>query len=183
MKKYLLASALVLATASGSALAGGFVRVEAGRSHGNIDVSGLGSESDNDSTYSVRGGYWFNPNFAVEGFYTDAFDKSYSDGIDTANLKATAIGLGVVGKKNFGADGNGFFIDGRAGVARGKLEASVTGLGSESDTSIDPYFGVGAGYDFSQSLGLGLSYDYLKSSGQDVDVTVKTLTLGVEFRF
>jgi hypothetical protein len=182
-KLLVLAGALALAGLSTSAMAqGGFVRVEAGRSHTSVDVDGLGSDSDNDTAWSLRGGYYFNDNVAVEGFYTRAYDKTFSDGVDTVGAKADAIGLGVVGKKNFGADNLGFFIDGRAGITRGKIKLSLNGE-SDSDTSTKLYYGVGAGYDFTKALGLSLNIDRLHGAGDGVDVKSNLVTLGAEFRF
>jgi OmpA-OmpF porin, OOP family len=180
MKKiFALTATIALAGLSTSAMAaGGFVRGELGRSHVTADIDGIGSGSDNDSSYSIRGGYYFNDNFAVEGFYSNLFDKSQ----DGADVKLSAIGIGLVGKKNFGADNTGFFIDGRAGIARGKIELSFDG-DSGSDTSTKPYFGVGAGYDFSKNLGVSLNWDYLKGSGDGLSITAKPVTLGVEYRF
>ena len=83
-----------------------FVRGEAGRSHVNADVSGVGGNSDHDSAYSFRTGYYFNPNFAVEGFYSNLYDKDFTYATpNDGNVKLNAIGVGVVGKKNFGSDG------------------------------------------------------------------------------
>ena len=190
-KMFAVSAALALACASftaaaadGAELLGGFVRVEAGRSDNNVKVSGLGNASDHDNAYSVRGGYWYNSHFAVEAFYTNAFDKSYSDGVDTVNLKATALGVGIVGKKNFGdAAHQGAYMMGRVGVMHGKLEAGVSGLGNDSASSTEAYFGVGVGYDFSRNFGIGLNYDYLKGSGDGITVTSKPLMLGAEYRF
>ena len=158
---------------------------EVGRAHGEVDIADFGTFSDNDDAYSLRGGYWFNPHFAVEGFYSNVFDRTYTNGCgcESVSLEATAVGLGIVGKQNFGADGNGFFIDGRAGISRGKLEGSATGLGSDSETSTKPYYGVGVGYDFTNTFGVSLNYDVLKGSGEGVDVTAKPLTLGIEYRW
>ena len=182
-KLLVLAGALALAGLSTSAMAqGGFARVEGGRSHTTLDVDGFGSDSDNDTAWSVRGGYYFNDNVAIEGFYTRAYDKTFSDGVDTLGLKATAIGVGVVGKKNFGTDNLGFFIDGRAGIARGKLTGSINGE-SDSDTSTKLYYGVGAGYDFTRNFGLSLNLDRLHGAGEGVDIKSNVLTLGAEFRF
>ena len=189
MKKssLILATSLLLAGLSGTAAAADsnwFVRGEVGRSHAQFDVSGLGSDSDNDTSYSLRAGYWFNRNFAVEGFYSKFYDQDFTyQSPDDTNLKLSAIGLGVIGKKNFGADGNGFFIDGRAGITRGKVDASIDGLGSDSETSTKAYFGAGVGYDFSRNFGLSLNYDHHKGSGDGLSVTANTLTLGAEYRF
>lgn len=182
-KLLVLAGALTLAGLSTSAMAqGGFVRVEAGRSHTTVDVDGFGSGSDNDTAWSLRGGYYFNDNVAVEGFYTRAYDKSGDFYGYDASAKATAFGVGVVGKKNYGADNLGFFIDGRAGLARGKAELSIDGE-SGSDSSTKLYYGVGAGYDFTKNFGLSLNIDRLHGAGEGVDVKSNVVTLGAEFRF
>jgi hypothetical protein len=189
MKKgMLLVSGLVLALAATPAFAGSFVRGEIGHANVDFNVDGAGDGSDNDTAWSVRGGYYFNKNFAVEGFYSTFYDKSESfddgaGGTIDADLKLSGIGLGIVGKTDFGNDQTGFFLSGRAGIMRGKVDASATGFGHESDTSTKPYFGVGLGYDFSQNWGLSLNFDQQKGSGQDLSITARTVTLGLEARF
>jgi hypothetical protein len=187
-KEMMLLSGLVLALAATPAMAGGFVRGEVGRANVDTHVDGFGSDSDNDTSYSFRGGYYFNNNFAVEGFYSSFYDKSFklddgSGGTVDVNEKLSGIGLGVVGKTDFGKDQTGFFVMGRAGIMRGKVEASATGFGSGSDTSTKPYVGVGVGYDFSPKFGLSLNWDRQKGSGSDVSVTADTLAVGLEARF
>ena len=187
-KEMMLLSGLVLALAATPAMAGGFIRGEIGRSDVNIDVDGVGNDSDNDTSYSIRGGYFFNHNFAVEGFYSSFYDKSveFDDGAGgTVDVdgKLSGIGLGIVGKTDLGNDQTGFFVMGRAGIMRGEIEASATGLGSDSESSTKPYFGVGLGYDFSPKLGLSLNWDQQKGSGDGVSVTARTLALGLEARF
>jgi opacity protein-like surface antigen len=181
MKKttLLLASALALAGLSSTAAAADgqwYVRGEAGKSR--ISVDDL-SGHDNDTTYGVRGGYWFNPNFAAEAFYSKFGDESSAG----TRAKVDGVGVGIVGKKNFGPDNTGFFVDGRAGALRAKTSVSVAGLGSDSDRSTKPYVGVGAGYDFSKAFGVSLNYDYNKADAFGSGVTAKTLTVGGEFRF
>ena len=179
----LFASLLALSGFSAAASAAdrplGFLHGEVGRSNVDVDVAGFGSGSDNDTSFSVRGGYFFNANFAVEGFYSNVYDES-EDGV---SAKLSALGIGLVAKRNFGADGNGFFIDGRAGIARGTIDASIDGLGSDSAGSTKPYFGVGAGYDFSSLFGVSLNFDRLKGEGDGISITADTLTLGAEIRF
>ena len=178
-KSVLLASMLVLGGLSSSVMAAEgstwFVRGEAGNS--NIEVDGA---DGSDNAFSARAGYFFTPNFAVEGFYTN-----YGEDSDAGvSAKLTGFGAGVVGKKNFGPnDHAGFFISGRAGLARMTVEGSVAGLGSVEDDSVKGYVGVGVGYDFTPNIGLGLNYDYNKAEAFDVGIEAETLTLGIEFRF
>jgi len=188
-KEMMLLTGLALAFAATPAFAtGGFVRGEIGKSNVDVDVSDLGDGSDHDTSYSIRGGYFFNNNFAVEGFYSNFYDKSESfddgdGGTVDVNAKLSGFGVGVVGKTDIGNDQTGFFVMGRAGIMHGKLDASATGLGSDSASSNKPYFGVGVGYDFSPQWGMSLNWDQHKGSGDDIDVTARTLSLGVEARF
>src|SRR5688572_15313504 len=75
MKKTLILScALALAGPSNVAFAAegaaAFVRAELGQS--NADVSLL---DDTDTAYNLRGGYFFNKHFAVEGFVGSLYDN------------------------------------------------------------------------------------------------------------
>jgi hypothetical protein len=173
MKKILILScALALAGLSTSAMAAGgqgFARVEVGNTDVDVDVSGLGSGSDSDTSYSLRGGYYFTDNFAVEGSYNNLYDQ------DGGEL--SSFGVGVVGKKNFGANNSGFFIDGRLGFER------VKGDLDGSDTSNEAYYGVGAGYDFSEQLGLSLNYTFHKADLEGLSVDADTVSVAGEFRF
>ena len=188
-KEMMLLTGLVLALAATPAMAtGGFVRGEIGKANVDIDVDDFGGDSDDDTSFSFRGGYFFNNNFAVEGFYSSFYDKSFEVDDGTGDMidvdgKLSGIGLGVVGKTDLGNDQTGFFVMGRAGIMRGKLDVSASGLGSADDTSTKPYFGVGLGYDFTPKIGLSLNWDQQKGSGDGVSVTARTLALGLEARF
>ena len=66
-KEMMLLSGLMLAFAATPALAtGAFVRGEVGKANVDVDVDTVGNDSDHDTSYSIRGGYFFNDNFAVE---------------------------------------------------------------------------------------------------------------------
>ena len=174
-KLLVLGGALALAGLSTSAMAqGGFVRIEAGSSRINFEEA-----SENDNAWSLRGGYMFNKNFAIEGFYAEGFDKTENG----FTAKLDGVGVGVVGKKNFGANDTGFFVDGRVGAVRNNLKLAISGVGEATDSSVKPYVGVGVGYDFSPQWGLSLNYDWNKVDAFDFDGSVKTLTAGVEYRF
>lgn len=174
--KTLLAMVLAFTAAPAFANEGAaFIRAEAGRTDLTVD----GVEGD-DTGISVRGGYFFNQNFAVEGFYANYGEDS--DG--GARIKADGYGVGVVGKANFGeAPYTGFFINGRAGVAKNTLDVRVAGLGSVDDTDTNYYIGVGGGYDFNRNVGISVNYDYQKPKVFDTRFKVETLTVGVEYRF
>ena len=177
MKKILiLSAALALAGLSNAALAAPpsgkavFLRVEAG--HSDIDLEG--DFDDSDTASSLRGGYYFTPNFAGEIFVGSLYDGKLF-GFDA---EFDGYGIGGIAKKNFGADNTGFFINGRAGVMRAHAE-----LGGAKDDTTEPYIGVGAGYDFSKTFGLSVNYDLIQSDFDGLDVDVETLTLGAEVRF
>ncbi len=184
-KNVILAMGLALASVAAPALAGtGFIRAEAGRSDLDIRADSLGRGSDSDNTWGIRGGYWFNRGFAVEGFYSQVYSTSLDDGFDTYNAKLHGVGAGVVLKHSFAGDHKGLFIGGRAGVARGVATLDIDGDVEEAEaSSAKPYFGVSAGYDFSERFGLSLNYDRLQADGDGLDVTVDTVTLGAELRF
>ncbi len=174
----IFASLLALSGLSTSAMAADtssnwFVRGEIGNSK--LSVHGV---SGSDTSFGGRVGYYFNPNFAVEGFYTD-FGSSTDSGF---SAKIDGFGAGLVGKMNFGPDNTGWFISGRAGVLRSKAKVSFGGF-HVSDSATKGYIGVGGGYDFTRNFGLSLNADY---NGVDVfsqGGSLKTLTAAAEFRF
>lgn len=186
MNKHLIAvAALALASVSAPALAegNGFIRAEVGQSDLDIRLDGA-SGSDSDNAWGFRGGYWFNPNFAVEGFYSQVYSTSFNDGFDTYNTKLHGVGVGLVAKKNFGGPHQGFFIGGRAGISRGVATVDVDGGVEEAEaSSAKPYYGVNVGYDFNPRFGMSLNYDRLRADEGGLDVTVDVVMLGAELRF
>ena len=173
-KTLILAAALTLAGLSNTALAAEasdvFLRAELG--HTDLDLDLIGEDSD--TTTSLRGGYYFTPNFAVEGFVGSMYDGNLF-GFDA---EFNGYGIGGIAKKNFGADNTGVFINGRAGIMRAHAE-----VGGFKDDTTEAYVGVGAGYDFTQAFGLSINYDMVQSDVDGLDLDVETLTLGVEYRF
>lgn len=185
MKKTLLLScALALAGFASTAAAhgsAGFVRAEVGRT--SIDIES--EEIDKDTSAFFGGGYWFTPNVGIEGHLGTLYNRTI--GIDT-EFDIVSIGVGVVAKKNFGADGNGFFIGGRAGVARTTLQVREDDFDVIDDThSTKPYFGVNVGYDFNDNFGVALNYDRrqadIDDAGENFDLDADTLSVSGEYRF
>src|SRR5688572_15684191 len=181
MKKTLiLSTALVLAGLSNVALAAdgaaGFIRGEIGRSE--IDVGG-GEESDTSASFG--GGYWFNRNFAIEG----RLGTLANEEVDDFDFDLVHLDLAAVAKKNFGADGHGFFIGARAGVSRVTAQVREDEFDViDDESSVKPFYGVNLGYDFSQNWGLSLNYDVRRADFDGgVDLDIDTLSIGGEYRF
>ena len=91
--------------------------------------------------------------------------------------------MAVVAKKNFGADGNGFYIGGRLGYAQSRAKAryeddSYSESSSSSSTGL--LYGVGLGYDVNRNFGLGLNYTHYNAFS---DVDVNNLGVSAEYRF
>ena len=181
MKKTLiLSAALALAGLSNVAMAAdgaaGFIRADIGSS--DVDVDGF---DESYTSTSFGGGYWFNRNFAIEGRIGVLANEEASNDID---VDLVHLDLGAVAKKNFGANGNGFFISGRAGISQMTLQVREDDFDViDDESSIKPYVGVGIGYDFNDSWGMSLNYDVRRADFEGTDVDVDTLSVGGEWRF
>lgn len=180
-KNVFLACALTLAAVSAPAFAGdaqgqqGFIRGEIGRADVKIDDLG----SDKDTAYGIGGGYWFSANWGIEG----AYNRLYDENLEGGYFKLHSFTVGGVAKKNFGADGNGFFIGGRTGyahsTAKERYEDEYFSARSSQSTG-GWYAGANVGYDFNRNFGLGLNYTYTRAFS---NVDVSELTLSGEYRF
>src|SRR3546814_16591725 len=116
----------------------GFVRIEAGNTDAELDCDGQ-SASDDDSSYSIRSGYYFSPNWAVEGFYSRYGASEYFAGPESGtSLELSGFGAGIVGKKNFGDEGLGFYLGGRAGTVARQFAHELSGLLRVLEASDDP---------------------------------------------
>lgn len=182
-KTLIVASLLALSgmSAVASADTNWFVRGDVGSS--NLSVNGF-SGSDSQTSGGVGGGYYFTPNFAVEGFYNDFGTRSDGAG---DSVKLDGWGVGLVAKKDFGPNNTGFFIDGRLGAFfnRTRIDSMpvVNFSGHVSDNSTKPYASAGVGYDFNPNLGLSLNYDYTQFNAFGYDGHVGTVNAALEVRF
>lgn len=173
----MLAPAAMAANADGSA---GYIRAEIGESDIDVDAGGV-SASESDTSATFGGGYWFNPNFAVEGHIGTLYNEYL--GYDQ-DLDLVSFGVGVAAKKNFGPAHTGFFIGGRVGIARLTAQVREDDFDVIDDEhSTKPYFGVSAGYDFNPNFGLSLNLDRRQADFDGVDIDVDTIAIGGEYRF
>lgn len=177
-----MVAAIVGGMASNNATAaepGAFLGAEFGGSYFEVDDGSAGSASDSDQATVVRGGYYFTPNIAVEVFHANLYDWSGSG----TSMEVEGFGAGLVGRKNFGADGNGYYLLGRAGAFQAEGRASTPFLAGVDDEATVPYFGVGGGFDFNRNVGIGLHVTHYQGDFQGVDIDSTTFTAAVEYRF
>lgn len=185
MKKTLILSiALALSGVSFAAAAHdgahGFIRANIGQSDSEFDVDGLGEGSENDTSATFGGGYWFNSNFAIEGHIGTLYNKQLTDDLD---FDVVTWGLGVAAKKNFGPDNTGFFIGGRAGIARMTAQVRNDLDIEEDESSNKPYYGASVGYDFNENWGLSLNWDQYRGDFDGFDIDSQVVSVGGEYRF
>src|SRR3546814_20381896 len=97
-----LATALLPMSAMANRADYGFVRIEAGNIDAELEFDGQ-SASDDDSSYSTRGGYYFSPNWAGEGFYSRHGEREYFAGPESGtSLAELGLGGGSGGTKERG---------------------------------------------------------------------------------
>ncbi|MBS0199596.1 MAG: outer membrane beta-barrel protein [Proteobacteria bacterium] len=184
-------------TDSDSGAGQAFIRGELGKTQ--LKQAGVDNKVK-DTSGNIRGGYMFNHNVGVEGFYGRYYDKTDNNrpsGIDR-QTKLDAVGAGVVGKVRFGdqARDTGFYASGRTGMMRSGYKQSVTADNNGTTTefsrtshSNQPYYGVGVGYDISRNSGVGLNYDYFQGksrspvTGNKENFNARTLGASYEHRF
>ncbi len=126
-----------------------------------------GTYDDEDTSFSVFGGYQFNSFFAIEGGYTD-FGKIESDSIgapfEADTVYVAAVGIVPVSKK--------VSLYGKAGYHSWNLDSSILALtGTTDDSDTDFLYGVGAQYRFTDKLALRGEYTRFEFNDADVDLT------------
>ena len=175
-----------------------------GMSDNVLSVTGATASSlakDESSTgFKLFGGYQYNPNFALEGGYTDLgkFDArrdvtapvvgSVSRNMRMAGFDLAAVGIIPVQ--------NGFALFGKIGamytMTRSSISTSGALLPAAALTDLNPKrsewnpkFGIGASYDFSNRLGLRLEYEHVSNVGDAAtgEGNVGMWSLGLTKRF
>lgn len=138
------------------------------------------SKDESSTGFKIFFDYRFNQNFALEGGYVDfgKFDARRDvtapvTGTLTRNLKSSGFDLTAMGILPMD---NGFSLFAKAGgiytMTRGSIStsgglipvATLTDL-SPKRSELNPKFGVGLGYQFSNGLGLRLEYERVMNVG------------------
>lgn len=123
-----------------------------------------GAYDDEDTAFSVFGGYQFHRNFALEAAYTD-FGKTEPAGTDT-ELELSSASLTAVGIVPFTDKFSGYV---KGGFQRWDLDASIPGLtGTLDDNGTDPVYGAGLQYRINDAS--AVRGEYVRSEVEDLDV-------------
>jgi OOP family OmpA-OmpF porin len=129
---------------------------------------------DEDTAFSVFGGYQFNKYFGLEAGYAD-FGKIEAEGFgpeleaDTAYL--TAVGSLPI-TENFSAYA-------KAGFHNWNLDAELPGLVDDDDSGTDPTYGLGVQYRFTDHV--ALRGEYSRFEIDDVDADLAQLQVRFDF--
>jgi len=155
--------------------------------------------SDDSTSYSIRGGYYFHKNFAVEighyeyGEVTASFGDSMKADIETSSNN--------IGAKAVWPITDSLSLSARLGIAKWDFDytstdSSVPGESvnfNESDT--DAYYGVGVEYNINDRVNIGLEYSSLSmkwgtsdsnedfSLNTDTEHEVNSLSLTAQMNF
>lgn len=189
MKNSLIGAAIAAATLLGAtaAQAQPYVGVSAGQSDYKVDCTGASSCDNQDAGYKLFGGWMFTPNFGVEGALFDlgkargATDLPIFGPLD---VQTRARGISLVGVAALPVDDFALFA--KAGVAytRAELKASGAFGGTETESTFNPVYGVGASYAFTRNIGARIEWErfrieYPGSQKDDADL----ISAGITYRF
>ncbi|MDH7451946.1 outer membrane beta-barrel protein [Luteimonas composti] len=130
---------------------------------------------DEDTAFSVFGGYQFHRNFALEAGYTD-FGKLEPRG-EGSNLELASASLTAVGILPFTEKFSGYA---KAGFQRWDLDRAIPGLtGTAKDDGTDPVYGLGLQYRFNDLV--ALRGEYTRSEVEDLDVDAAQVQVRFDF--
>ncbi|WP_202840886.1 outer membrane beta-barrel protein [Luteimonas saliphila] len=130
---------------------------------------------DEDTAFSVFGGYQFHRNFALEAGYTDF--GQLSPGAAGADLELSSAYLTAVGILPFTENFSGYV---KGGIQRWELDTAIPGLtGTGKDDGSDPVYGVGVQYRFNDLL--SLRGEVTRTEVEDIDVDAAQVQVRFDF--
>ena len=158
------AMAVALAAASTGAMATDQGAIFINGNLGQSTYHDSGFNRNTDTSASLRAGYsWqsYLVDFGVEAGYVDLGQASADVALPSfGNRTFTAHGKGpLLGANIRYKFRNRMFVSARGGWFRSTLDASVSGIGSQSYRGNGAYVGVGVGYDITPQFSLGVGFD------------------------
>jgi len=176
--------ALVLALATTTATAGGYVGAGTGKSYQKNEDSTLGINfSDNASAWKVFGGYTFLKFLGVEASYVDFGTVEGRDAGTDIRTSAKAVDAFAVARIPLVV----FQPYVKIGFAYTDSKARFSGVASASDRSLDRAWGVGLGFNFLKKLHVRAEYEQFDITpdydGFKPDAKLYLATVGAAWRF
>jgi OmpA-OmpF porin, OOP family len=180
--------ALIFCATTSSAMAEGYyAALDLGQSKAKDACTGLppGVTGCKDTApfYRIAGGYQFAPMWGAEISYA-IYGKESAGTLGSLSVDWQFSGFQVSGIGTFPLS-NEFSLIGKLGVARTKIELTSGGV-SNSASSTNLAYGIGAQYDFTKSVAVRAEYEDLGTVG-DVNTTGTSkdtlLSAGVVLKF
>jgi OmpA-OmpF porin, OOP family len=168
MRQTKLLSTLLLSATLGAAAFGAHAQDKGFYAGAGVGQSFVdeGVFDDEDTAFSVFGGYQFNPYFGLEAGYAD-FGKIEATGVGAA-LEADTAYLTAVGSLPIT---DNFSAYAKAGFHSWNLDSELPGLVSNSDESgTDPTYGLGVQYRFTDHVALRGEYSRFEVEDADADL-------------
>lgn len=165
-----------------------YIGASVGQADYKLDTTGATATDTKDTGYKVYGGTMFTPNFGLEAAYFDlgqATGAASLSGLGSIGITGKARGVSLVGIA--AAPFGDVAVFAKAGFAqvRGEVQAR-TPLGnvSQSDSSLQPTFGIGASYAFTSNVSARIEWErlrvrYADALKEDTDL----ISAGVAYRF
>jgi OOP family OmpA-OmpF porin len=184
MNKLLIAAGLLAATFAAQAQT--YVTGSVGMSRHDVDCAGASTCDKSGSAFKLMGGYKFSPVLAGEFGYMDFGKSKAADSQATVRIGVSGFGGGLAVRADMSPT---WVLTARLGLASldTKLDASLVGVGSGSDTDNNRslYAGLGRGYRLQQNLSLDLSFDSSKGkydkNGVSTSGNVSAFSVGLTY--
>jgi OmpA-OmpF porin, OOP family len=166
-----------------------YVGVSVGRSSFDIDTTGATRADTSSTGYKLFGGVQFNQYFGLEAA---AFDLGKTTGavaiagLGSVTVEGKVRGVSLAGTATLPLS-DAAAVYAKAGIAYVEAKASAnTALGgaSETDSSAQPLFGVGARWNFSDTLAARLEWERVRARFlNDEKVNTDLISVGLQYRF
>ena len=177
MRKTKLLSTLLLSATLGAAAFGANAQDKGFYAGAGVGQSFVdeGAYDDEDTAFSVFGGYQFNKYFGLEAGYAD-FGKIEAEGTGAAfegdSAYLTAVGTLPITDR--------FSAYAKAGLHRWNVDTALPGLtGNNDDSGSDPTYGVGVQYRFTDRV--ALRGEYSRFEIEDLDADLAQLQVRFDF--
>jgi OOP family OmpA-OmpF porin len=177
MRKTKLLSTLLLSATLGAAAFGANAQDKGFYAGAGVGQSFVdeGAYDDEDTAFSLFGGYQFNKYFGLEAGYAD-FGKIEANGAGPA-LEGDSAYLTAVGTLPIT---DRFSAYAKAGLHRWNVDTALPGLtGNNDDSGSDPTYGVGMQYRFTDRV--ALRGEYSRFEVEDLDADLAQLQVRFDF--